>query len=390
MRLLVLLLFVSMLLGACRSRGAEQLPQSAAQASALLTESDVRIHPSVDTTAAAEREAIACLRRFFTKKLVHDAGNDYWYAADLERYGAPYSELFYAEYDSVGELRYRPTVLALRPVEEGRMITVMWAADGEGADQARYMFEFLVRSTEVGARLSFPITRNTAAWERREYGSITYVISPRHVFDPAQAAEQRSVIEQLAAWFEVPVFPITFYSFADPADLYRAKGFLRHPLMHTITTGGMVDEGNNVYSGNNKDIYTHEVVHLFSHRKFPDRSDLLDEGLATWIGGSTERDYAWHRANMGNYLLSDTSIDLRDRCNTYQRDDIAEHTSVPYMVGALLCERIVRTEGKKGLFRALAASGDIWTVLADHGIARDNLTDELRKELRKDPLRAFQ
>ena len=389
MRPLLLLLFVSTLLGACRSRGAEQLPPSVAQASALLTESDVRIHPSVDTTAAAEREAIACLRRFFAKKLVHDAGNDYWYAPDLERYGAPYSELFYAEYDSVGDLRYLPTVLSLRPAEEGRFLTVMWAADGVGADEARYMFEFLVRTTDEGARLSFPLAHNTEAWERRSFGALTYVISPRHVFDQAEADAQRTVIEQLALWFDVPVFPITFYSFADPADLYRAKGFLRHPLMHTITTGGMVDEGNNVYSGNNKDIYTHEVVHLFSHRKFPDRSDLLDEGLATWIGGSTERDYAWHRANMGNYLLSDTTIDLRDRCNTYQRDEIAGLTSVPYMVGALLCERIVRAEGKEGLFRAFASGSDTWSVLAGHGIVPNNLTDEIRKELRKDPLRAL-
>lgn len=374
---------------ACVSQAPEPAPVKEESASTLLTEGDVRIAVPVDTTAEEDSAAIACLRRFFTRKLVHDAGNDFWYAPDLEQYGAPYSELYYAEYDSVGDLRYRPTVIAIRPMEEGRLLTVMWAMDGEGADKARYIFDFLARSTDDGVRLSFPLPYNTAGWERRTFGDLTYVISPQHVFNEMEAQAQQAMIDRLSAWFEVPAFPITYYSFADPADLFRAKGFQRHPLMHTIASGGMVDDGNNVYSGNNKDIYTHEVVHLFTHRKFPGRLDLLDEGLATLIGGSVERDYAWHRANMREYLLSDTTLDLRDRCNTYMQDDIAEDTNVPYMIGALLCERILRTAGKERLFHTFATGRDLWPSLAEYGITPDNLTDELRQELRREPMQPF-
>src|SRR5262245_14950796 len=106
MRLWLPMLVMVGLSSACMSQAPEPAATEVERASALLTDADVRIAASVDTTAAADQEVIACLRRFFTKKLVRDAGNDFWYAPDLKRYGAPYSELYYAEYDSVGDLRY--------------------------------------------------------------------------------------------------------------------------------------------------------------------------------------------------------------------------------------------------------------------------------------------
>ncbi len=353
-----------------------------------LTDADLRIDPSVDTVQIANQEAIACLRRFLTKKLDPEAGNDFWYGPDLDQFGTPYSELYYAEYDSIGDIRFFPTLLSIAPVDEGLWMRVMWAADGSEG-KPRYLFDFLARETEDGVRLSFPISFNTSTWERRKVGDITYVISPQHTFSMAQAQEQNNVIGQLSAFFDIPAFPITYYAFADPVDLFMAKGFEQHPLMHTIATGGMVDTGDNVFAGNDKDIYTHEVVHLFTHRKFPTCPSLLDEGLATLIGGSTELDYAWHRANMERYLRSDPTLDLRDRCNTYAQDDIDEDTDVPYMIGALLCERILRKDGKAGLFKVMASGDDLWPALVDQGITQENLTEELRQELQLPPIHVF-
>lgn len=364
----------------------------------LLTVADIRIAPGVDTTDLATLDAINCLRRFLTHKMDPEAPNDYWYASDYEHYGGPYAELRYAEFDSVGDLRYRPTVLEARSAgEDGLLLNVMWSDEpvppyggtlnGGTPDlsTAQYAFEFLVRSTAEGARLSLPLEHNTASWERRTVGPITYIISPRHVFHPAEAEEMRGMIERLSTFFEVPPFPITFYSYAGPADLFAAKGFLQHPLM-TLASGGMVDGTNNVHSGNDRDIYVHEVVHLFSHHRKHVGANLLEEGLATLIGGSVEHDYAWHRANLKRYLAADPSLDLRDRCTTTMRDYINEDTSVPYVIGAVLCERILRRDGKQGLFRVMSDGEDPWPALARYGITPETLTAELRKELMLEPL----
>lgn len=389
MRLLLPVLAIATLPLTCGLTTQQQAAQPALEqrASLRLTDEDLRISPIVDTVLASNREAVACLRRFLTKKLDPEAGNDFWYGPDLQQYGAPYSELYYAEFDSVGYVRFLPTVLSIAPVDDGLLMRVMWVADGS-EDKPRYLFDFLARDTEDGMRLSFPIAHLTRTWERRRVGDITYVISPRHTFNVAEAQEQNNVIGLLSAFFDIPAFPITYYSFADPVDLFAAKGFEQHPLMYAIPSGGMVDSGDNVYAGNDKDIYTHEVIHLFTHRKFTTCPSLLDEGLATLIGGSTEHDYTWHRANMERYLRSDPTLDLRDRCNTYVRDDIDEDTSVPYMIGALLCERILRKDGKAGLFKAMASGADLWPALMDQGITPENLTAELRKEILLPPVRA--
>ena len=198
--------------------------------------------------------------------------------------------------------------------------------------------------------------------------------------------EQRITIERLSAFFGVPSFPITFYSYAGPADLYATKGYLRHPLIGAIAIGGMVDGTNNVHSGNDKDIYTHEVVHLFSQHRTKEPPPLLEEGLATLIGGSVGHDYAWHRANLERYLAADPSLDLSDRCTTTVRDYINEDTSVPYVIGAVLCEHILRRDGKEGLLQVMSEGVDPWPALLRYGITPETLTAELRKELEQAPI----
>ena len=154
----------------------EPAPLVEAGPSPLLTVSDIHIAAGVGTTHAATLDAINCLRRFLTRRMDQEAPNDYWYAPDVEHYGGPYSELRYAEYDSVGDLRYRPTVLHARAAGQGELLLkVMWSEQPGTHDpsSAKYIFEFLVRSTTEGARLSLPIGHNTAHWERRSVGQVT-------------------------------------------------------------------------------------------------------------------------------------------------------------------------------------------------------------------------
>ncbi|MBK9176442.1 MAG: hypothetical protein IPM46_08890 [Flavobacteriales bacterium] len=263
------------------------------------------------------------------------------------------------------------------------MLTVRWAArdSTSTATDVRYVFDFLARMTPDGVRLSFPIAHNTRDWERQRVGPLHYVISPSRKFSSTQAAEQIAVIEKLSTFFGVAPFSIPYYSFSSPTDLFRAKGFQHHVLMHVHPSGGMVDEGGNVYSGNNKDIYTHEIVHLFTHRKFSGHPDLLDEGLATLLGGSVEREYAWHRARMARFLVANPTLDLSVHCNTYDRFLIDGETSLPSMIGALLCERILRIGGKQALFRVFAAGSDPWPSLVEFGITKERLSAELAKEI---------
>ncbi len=351
--------------------------------SRILSGADLTVWPTVDTTDRATVDAIATLSRFFDQKHHAQDAHDFWFAGDLERYEQPYKDLLYVEYDSVGGLRYLPTLTRSVPVNDGdRILTVKWAAiDGSGiAADVRYVFDFHARRTDEGMRLSLPVEHNTSAWQRVDEGPLHYVISPLHRFSSEQARNQNDTVQRLAQFFGIEPFPITYYSCADPVDLFRTRGFQMHPLLFDHPTGGMVDPGRQVWSGNDKDIYTHEIVHLFTEKKFGPRPDLLEEGLATLLGGSSEQPYAWHRENL-RQLLVDMDIDVRGRCNPYVQDFINEHTHVPYVIGAVLCESVLRRSGKEGLFKAMGSGTDAWTALAPYGITPDTLGVVLRAEL---------
>ena len=82
--------------------------------------------------------------------------------------------------------------------------------------------------------------------------------------------------------------------------------------------------------------------------------------------------------NMSRYLNDHPEIDLTAHINTYQQELIDGETSVPYMVGALLCERILRSHGKAGLLQALGSGADLWKAVEPFGITPANLNDEVR------------
>ncbi|WKK86616.1 hypothetical protein QYS48_06815 [Marivirga arenosa] len=58
----------------------------------------------------------------------------------------------------------------------------------------------------------------------------------------------------------------------------------------------------------------------------------------------------------------------------------AGETSIPYMIGALICERTFRLYGKEKLL-TLLEKGEMWDLLNDVGLTKENLNTELRKEL---------
>lgn len=375
--------------GAPRSEPVAERPVAVVQDS-LLTSLEPLIGPGVDTVDAFNAEAIACLRRFCLKKLDPYAENDYWDPANLARFGPFDQELLAADFDAVGDPRYRATLLHIRPtgMADERILAVRWVrtpSTGATTD-VRYAFDFLAKRTSAGVRLATPVDHLSRSWKTQQVGLVRYIISPQHVFSPEQAEEQRADIERLSRFFGVAPFPITYYSCTDPTELFRLKGYQQHPVMHTVPIGGRADDRGNVFCGNDKDIYTHEIVHLYCSKALGNATPgLLEEGLATYLAGSGEHDYAQHRASLARWLAANDTFDLSDFTQTTVPFTINERISVPYAVGALLCERILVSAGKDALFALLKGGEDPWPALERHGITRKNLTEELRKQLLAPP-----
>ncbi len=386
-RLLLLLLLA---LPACKGSGQEavqagETSQEQETSQAFLTASDLSIWSGVDSLEATNAEAIATLRRFFEMKLQSEDISSYWVTTDPAPGALAFPDIAYVEYDEHANVKYFPILMRSTPVDDGdRILTVKWAAtDSTGvAADVRYVFDFLAHRTDVGMRLDRPLDHNTRTWQREDLGDLHYIISPLHRFNKEQALQQAQDVQRLSRFFGIDPFPITYYSCQDPADLLRARGFKLHPLMFVHQTGGLADFGDRVFSGNDKDNYTHEVVHLFTTHKFgAERPDMLDEGLATLLAGSSGKSYAWHRQNLRQFLKENPAFDPARQTNMYDQFFINIDTNVPYAIGAVVCEHILRQAGKDGLFKVMASGIDPWPALAELGVIKADLGTLVRKEL---------
>ena len=153
-------------------------------------------------------------------------------------------------------------------------------------------------------------------------------------------------------------------------------------MMYVDKTGGLADYGNIVFSGNNAEIYTHEIVHIYTSNIFPKIDKFFDEGIATYIAGSGKYDYEWHRKKLMKFISENPEYNFADHFDPYERLYFENETSIPYLTSALICERTIRIYGKEKLMQLLKSEVDIWTTLKSVGLAKDNINEELRKQIK--------
>ena len=221
----------------------------------------------------------------------------------------------------------------------------------------------------------------TRDWQKLQQGSILYYLPPGKIPNEKEIELQLQDISQICSFFDTSPFEISYYSCNSPKQVFEVKGFDYHPSMLISETGGMAAYGNIIYSGNNSEFYTHEIVHIYTMNLYPKAPQILNEGLATFLGGSGKNDYSWHRNNFSKYM--DTSkIDLSEHMQPFERLYINDETPIPYMIGALICERTLRIYGKASLLKLLNPELTLWPSLNEVGLNKKNLTLEIKNELK--------
>jgi hypothetical protein len=94
------------------------------------------------------------------------------------------------------------------------------------------------------------------------------------------------------------------------------------------------------------------------------------------LGGSGTNTYDWHKENLKNYLTKN-ELNLYDYLEAYRYFYIEDETPVSYMVGALVCQKIIAEQGKAYLFELLAHGTSFSKVLELQGIDAENMNDVL-------------
>lgn len=343
------------------------------------------VSPNIDQTEKTNQTIIHTLKEFLKTKNSSLTENKYWVQDDFDRYIYPYFDIDNIENSKYGKDFYQPTLIEILPTENDAQKILKIAFIGNHHEKhenhLKIIFNIVANIDRDTVLFSRYLDFATTNWQIVKRNSITYKISPNKIVNEIEISNQLKDIENICTFFSTTPILITYYSCLNPKEIFEIKGFDYHPMMYVDKTGGLADYGNIIYSGNNSEIYTHEIIHIYTSKLFPKINKFLDEGVATYIAGSGKFNYKWHKSKLANFLFQNPTYNFAEHTDAYERIYFEQETSVPYLTSALIIERTIRLYGKEKLFELINSKTDLWTILKKAGLSKENLNEELRKEL---------
>lgn len=279
------------------------------------------ISPVIDKTDKINQKIIETLTEFLKTKNSSLTENKSWLPSDFQKFIYPYLDIYNIENSKYGRDFFRPTLMEIIPTEKSNQKIVKIAFIGYNIEtkenQLKSIYNLIANNHQDKVLLSRYLDYATQKWKTETKGSLTYKISPNKTINETEIAKQQKDIDKICNFFQCKPIAITYYSCINPKELFEIKGFDYNPMMYIDKTGGLADYGNIVFSGNNSEIYTHEIVHIYTNNLFPKINKFLDEGIATYIAGSGKFDYEWHREKFDKFLTENKDFDFKKHIDPY-------------------------------------------------------------------------
>lgn len=162
-------------------------------------------------------------------------------------------------------------------------------------------------------RLANALPRHTREWSRDIVGPITYVYPPRYPFDRARARRAVAFADSVASVFGVPrLVPITYYLARSVDEVYAIMGLESDVKLGPV--GGAAQPVNRqLFSGIPAigEEYRHELAHLvLAPLSSAKTLYFVSEGVATWLGGTTGKDYPTAVRDLAAFLAQRPAVSL--------------------------------------------------------------------------------
>ena len=325
----------------------------------------------VDTLSAAWSQAawhahVPAIYRAWSEYLSNQPGmlrpNSSWSSTEQETWIA---------YDLTRGAAYHgapATVVDIRPVPGGDefIVKTLFARTSEAQD-VRPIALTRVYATQEDGRWVFgnAMPRLTADWERTQVGPIEYVTEPGRLLNRGRAERLLTFGDSIAASFDVPrLEALTYYVASSPEELHRVMGIDRTfgggGYGYAVPANCLILSGDPVAGEENR----HELVHILLSPLTADgrTHGLVNEGVATWYGGSMGRMYPELLTEYAGYLAARPGITL----DTILEDNSPDRgwNVAAAVVVDLLNER-GGTEAVRRLFGAGRANEELRLALSD-------------------------
>ncbi len=344
------------------------------------------VSPVINKTDKTNQTIIETLTEFLKTKNNSLTENKNWIVSDFQKYIYPYLDIYNIENSKYGKDFYLPTLVEIIPTEKVNQKILKIAFIGHNKEtkenQLKSIYNLIANIQQDKVLFSRYLDFSTEKWKTFSSESMTYIVSPNKIINATEIGEQKKDINKIYNFFQCKPISITYYSCVNPKELFEIKGFDYNPMMYVDKTGGLADYGNIIFSGNNSEIYTHEIIHIYTNNLFPKIDKFIDEGLATLMAGSGKYSYEWHRNKLDKFLNENKNYSFAEHTNAYERIYFENETSIPYMTSALILERTLSVYGKEKLMELLKSEKELWTTLNTVGLTKENINEELRKQIK--------
>lgn len=311
------------------------------------------------TTQGPVPEIYRAWRDYLRSDAQRQSPTKYWSAAEQRKW---------SRYDIAGAFAYQgfpATVLSIQLAHPGAtdeyvVRTLFASVDGAAKDAKPIALTRVYAIRESGQWVfTNALPRLTRDWKQHLIGHITYIVQPGHNFNEGKARSAVRFADSVAAMFGVqPITDLNYYVADTSEELHRILGldFMVGGEQASYADPGkkMILVGSPVFGEDHRHELTH--VALAALTWTPDTPGIINEGTATWLGGSLGKSFSDVMREYAAFLVARPSITL-DSVLTVKDHDLGTRPA-----GAALVEMTYQHAGIPAV-KALMASGRTDTQL---------------------------
>ncbi|WP_114901160.1 hypothetical protein [Kordia sp. SMS9] len=193
-------------------------------------------------------------------------------------------------------------------------------------------------------------------WQKKQVGNITYYIHPMHQFEEKDAVRMNVFNEEIAKKLRTSPISFDYFVSSYSREIVRLLGYEYMSKIYIPgQTGGVADVQNRiVYAGNNSTYYAHELVHNYTYELYPNANHFwLNEGFATYMGGSSGYDLEWHIQKLKAYVLENPDFEISLSELRGYIPNGQHNTEFRYVIGGIICKKVFEEHGMDGVIEGL-------------------------------------
>lgn len=283
---------------------------------------------------------------------------------------------------------HKITILSITNIDDKRsLIKIALIKSTNDFSNLYAIYNFIAYKSENKILFENVLDYNVKDFKVYNVGEIKYLTYRDYSFDKKNAKKMVRFNNQIATFFEKETIYSTYFLCKDMNHFKMIRGFDFDDMMVAQNQIGAetFPSDNLIFSGNNSEYYPHEIVHLYTSKYFTKTHRIIDEGIATYFGGSKGTEFKEHIKKVKNHL-KENDINFYEKLfkesEQYVLDDT---TSLWYTIGSLLCDISLKKYGKEGLLRLMNSGKKdedlLLTIEKVFKIKRENFDSFIKKEL---------